>query len=335
MKAVVFTRYGSPDVLELKEVEKPAPGEEGVLVRVHAASLNDWDWAALHGVPRVNRYLFGIRSPKKQILGSDIAGRIEAVGRNVRKLRPGDEVFGDLSGRWGGFAEFVCAREDSLALKSPGMSFEQAAAIPQAAMLAVQAFRAMGAVRAGQRLLINGAGGGVGTFAIQLARLYGLVVTGVDSAGKLDLLRSMGAAHVIDYTQEDFTRSGRRYDWILGVKTTRSALDCARALSPDGTYVTVGGSMARLFQALLWWPWITMVQKKRIRVVILKPNEDLALMKELFEANKVVPVIDGPYSLEEVPVAFRRFGEGRHRGKVVISLGQHDAARMGSAERGG
>jgi NADPH:quinone reductase-like Zn-dependent oxidoreductase len=320
MKAIVFTKYGSPDVLELKEVEKPTPGDGEVLIRVHAASLNDWDWAALHGVPFVNRLIFGLRFPKKQILGSDIAGHIEAVGRNARTFQPGDEVFGDLSGQWGGFAEYVCARENALALKPPGMTFEEAAAIPQAAMLAVQGLRAMKRIEPGQKLLINGAGGGVGTFAIQLAKLYGLEVTAVDSAEKLEMLRSMGAAHVIDYAEEDFTKTGQRYDLVLDVKTTRSVLDCARALSPNGTYVTVGGSMARLFQALLLRPWVAIFQRKNIRLVSLKANQDLPYMKELFEQGKVVPVIDGPYALSDVPEAFRRFGRGRHKGKVVITL---------------
>jgi NADPH:quinone reductase-like Zn-dependent oxidoreductase len=326
MRAIVFTRYGSPDVLELKEVEKPTPKDDEVLIKVHAASLNDWDWGALHGVPFVNRLMFGLLSPKRQILGSDIAGRIEAVGKNVLQFRPGDDVFGDLSGEWGGFAEYVCARENALAPKSPNMTFEQAAAIPQAAMLAVQGLRDVGRIQTGQKLLINGAGGGVGTFAIQIAKLYEVEVTAVDSAEKLDLLRSLGADHVIDYTQEDFTRNRQRYDLILDVKTNRSVLDCARALSPNGTYVTVGGSMARLFQALLWWPWIALTTHKRIRIVALKPNKDLAYMKELFEAGKVVPVIDGPYQLKEVPEAFRLFGAGRHKGKVVITVEQLDVS---------
>jgi NADPH:quinone reductase-like Zn-dependent oxidoreductase len=325
VKAIVFTKYGSPDVLELKEVEKPSPKDDEVLIRVHAASLNDWDWGALHGVPFVNRLMFGLLYPKKQILGSDVAGRIETVGKNVRQFQPGDEVFGDLSGRWGGFAEYVCARENALALKAPNMTFEEAAAIPQAGMLALQGLRDLGRIQPGQKVLINGAGGGVGTFAIQIAKLYGVEVTAVDGPGKLDLLRSMGAEHVIDYTREDFTRSGQRYDLILDVKTTRSILDCARALSPNGTYVTIGGSMARLFQALLLWPWIAMTQKKNIRLLALKPNKGLDTMKELFEAGKVVPVIDGPYGLSEVPEAFRRFGEGRHKGKVVITVEQLDA----------
>jgi NADPH:quinone reductase-like Zn-dependent oxidoreductase len=322
MKAVVFTRYGSPDVLELREVEKPTPRDDQVLIRVHAASLNDWDWGALQGTPFVNRLIFGLLRPRKQILGSDIAGRVEAIGRDVRQFQPGDEVFGDLSGDWGGFAEYVCARESALVLKAPGMTFEQAAAIPQAALLALQGLRDKGRIQPGQKLLINGAGGGVGTFAIQIARSYGVEVTGVDSPEKLGMLRSLGAEHVIDYTQEDFTRGGERYDLILDVKTSRSVSDCARALKPNGVYVTVGGSMPRLLQALVLGPWIWLTKHKSIRILALKANKGLAHMKELFEAGKVVPVIDGPYELAEVPEAFRHFGEGRHKGKVVITVEQ-------------
>ncbi len=322
MNAIVFTKYGTPDVLELKEVDKPTPKDDEVLIKVYAVSINDWDWGLLQG-DSINRLMYGLLKPKKRILGSDIAGRIEAVGKNVAQFQPGDEVFGDLSGEWGGFAEYVCARENALALKAPGMTFEEAAAIPQAAMLAVQGLRDKGQIQQGQKLLINGAGGGVGTFAIQLAKLYGVEVTGVDSSGKLDMLRSMGFDHVIDYTQEDFTKNGRRYDLILDVKTNRSIFDYLRALSPNGIYVTVGGSMLRLFQALLLWPLISIISKKKIRIVALKLNKDLAYMKELFEAGKIKPVIDGPYKLSEVPEAMRYFGEGKHQGKVVITL-EHD-----------
>ena len=322
MKAIVFTKYGSPDVLELRDVEKPTPADDEVLIRVHAASINDWDWGALHGTPFVNRLMFGLVNPKKQILGSDIAGRIEAVGKNTSQFRPGDAVFGDLSGRWGGFAEYVCARENALLLKSPSMTFEQAAAIPQAGLLALQGLRDLGPIQSGQKLLINGAGGGAGTFAIQIAKQYGAEMTAVDSSEKLDMLRSIGADHVIDYTREDFTRNGRSYDLILDVKTNRSIFDCVRALSPNGVYVTMGGSTARLLQALLLSPWISMTTDKRFRILMLKANKGLSDMKQLFEAGKVVPVIDGPYKLSEVPQAFRRFGEGRHKGKVVITLDQ-------------
>jgi NADPH:quinone reductase-like Zn-dependent oxidoreductase len=274
MKAIVYTEYGPPEVLQLKEVEKPTPKDNEVLIRVHAASVNDWDWGLLQGTPFVNRLLFGLLKPKKKILGSDIAGRIEAVGKNVGQFQPGDDVFGDLSGDWGGFAEYVCARENALALKPVSMTFNEAAAIPQAAMLALQGLRDKGHIQQGQRLLINGAGGGVGTFAVQIAKLYGVEVTGVDSSGKLDMLRSMSFDQVIDYTQEDFTKSGQRYDLILDVKTNRSIFDYTRALSPNGVYVTVGGSMARLFQALFLGPWISMISKKRIRIVGLKQNAE-------------------------------------------------------------
>lgn len=320
MKAIVFERYGDPDVLELREVEKPAPGADQVLVKVHAVSVNDWDWGLLRGTPFVNRLGFGFFRPKKKILGSDIAGRIEAVGINVTRFKPGDEVFGDLSRDWGGFAEYVCARETALALKPPGMTFVEAAAIPQAGMLAVQGLLDKGHIKAGQKLLINGAGGGVGTFGVQIAKLYGVEVTGVDSSGKLEMLRSMGFDHVIDYTQEDFTKNGQCYDLILDVKTTRSIFDYMRALSPNGIYVTVGGSMSRLFQIILLWPLISLISKKSIRVVVLKLNKDLAYMNELFEAGKMKPVIDGPYKLSEVPEVMRYFGKGNHKGKIVIAL---------------
>lgn len=326
MKAIVYKKYGTPDVLELEEVDKPVPKDDEVLIKVHAVSINDWDWGLLRGAPFAFRLLSGFPRPKKKILGSDIAGRIEAVGKKVTQFQPGDEVFGDLSGDWGGFAEYVCARENALARKPASMTFEQAAAIPQAAMLALQGLRDTGHIQSGQRVLINGAGGGVGTFAIQIAKLYGVEVTAVDNPGKLQMLRSMGAERVIDYTQDDFTKNGQCYDLILDVKTNRSMFDYARALSPNGVYVTVGGSMARLFQALFLGPWIKMISKKNIRIVMLKQNKDLAYMNELFEAGKLVPVIDGHYELGDVPEAFRHFGEGRHKGKVVITLGRLDVS---------
>jgi len=319
MKAIVYERYGSPDVLALREVDKPIPKDDEVLIRVHAVSINDWDWGLLQGIPFINRLFYGLLKPKKKILGSDIAGRIESVGKNVKKFQPGDEVYGDLSGDWGGFAEYVCARENALELKPASMTFDEAAAIPQAAMLAVQGLRDKGQIQPGQRLLINGAGGGVGTFAVQIAKLYGVEVTGVDSSGKLDMLRSMGFEQVIDYTQEDFTNSGQCYDLILDVKTNRSVFDYTRALNPNGIYVIVGGFLDRVFQALLLGPWISMIRKKKIRIVGLKPNKDLAYMNELFEAGRVKPVIDGPYKLSEVPEAMWYFGEGNHKGKIVIT----------------
>jgi len=319
MKALVYTKYGSPEVLQINEVEKPFPKDDEVLVKVHAVSINDWDFGLLQG-DFINRILNGLRKPKRTILGSDIAGRIEAIGKNISKFKIGDEVYGDLSGRWGGFAEYACAQEKALALKPATMSFEEAAAIPQAAMLAVQGLIDKGKIHAGQKLLINGAGGGVGTFGVQIAKLYGIEVTGVDSTGKLDMLRSLGFDHVIDYTREDFTKNGQQYDLILDAKTNRSMFDYARALSPHGVYVTVGGSTGRLFQSLLVGPWISMVNKKHIRLVALKTNKDLIYMNQLFEAGKVKPVIDGPYKLENFHEAFRIFDKAEHKGKVVITM---------------
>ena len=274
MKAIVYTKYGTPDVLELKEVDKPIPRENEVLIKVYAVSINDWDLGLLQG-DLINRLLNGLLTPKIKILGSDIAGRIEAVGKNVKKFQPGDEVYGDLSGSWGGFAEYVCAHENALALKPASMSFEEAAAIPQAAMLAIQGLRDKGKIQSGQKLLINGAGGGVGTFAVQIAKLYGVEVTGVDSSGKMDMMRSMGFDHVINNKQEDFTKNGKSYDLILDVKTNRSIFDYTRVLSRNGIYVTVGGSLIRLLQALFLRPWISLISKKKICFVALKSNKDL------------------------------------------------------------
>jgi NADPH:quinone reductase-like Zn-dependent oxidoreductase len=321
MKAVVMERYGTPDVLQLRDVAKPTPKADEVLVRVHAASVNDWDWGMLQGTPFMNRILNGLFTPKVRIIGGDIAGRVEAVGEDVQAFRPGDEVYGDLcmSG-FGAFAEYACAPEAGLALKPPSMTFEQAAAIPQAGTLAVQGLIDVGRIRSGQGLLLNGAGGGVGTFALQMAKLYDVEVTVVDKAGKLDMLRAMGADHVIDYLKEDFTRGGKCYDLILDVKTNRSPLAYTRALNPYGTYATVGGNTLRLLQALVMGPLISRLSNKHVRIVTLKPNKDLAYMNELFEAGRLVPVIDGPYKLANVPDAFRLFGTGDYKGKIIITM---------------
>jgi NADPH:quinone reductase-like Zn-dependent oxidoreductase len=322
MKAIVYTKYGPPDVLQLKEVEKPTPKDNEVLIKVHAASVNSWDWDLLRGTPFLNRLMFGLLKPKTKILGCDIAGRVEAVGRNVKQFQPGDEVFGDISGcGWGGFAEYVCARENVLALKPASMTFEEVAAVPQAAVLALQGLCDKGQIQSGQKVLTNGAGGGVGTFAVQIAKSFGAEVTGVDSTRKLDMVRSIGADQVIDYTQEDFTKNGQRYDLILDVVAYRSMFDYKRALSPKGIYVMVGGSMALMFQVLFLGPWISMTASKKMGLLMHKPNKkDLNFMKELFEADKVVPVIDRRYSLSEVAEALRYFGEGHAKGKIVITL---------------
>jgi NADPH:quinone reductase-like Zn-dependent oxidoreductase len=319
VKALLYDKLGSVDFLEIREIEKPTPKKNEVLVKVHAVSINDWDCGFLHDVflTRLARRL----NPKK-IIGCDVAGVIESAGPEAKLFKPGDAVFGDLSrfgrGGFGAFAEYVCARENALALKPAGMTFEQAAAIPQAGMLALQGLLAGGPLRPGQKLLINGAGGGVGTFAIQIAKLQDVEVTGVDSAEKLDMMRSIGFDHVIDYRAEDFTKSGKRYDLILDTKTNRSLFDYASALDPGGTYATVGGTSHLLQIALL--RLIARLGKKKIRLVMLKQNKDLAYLKELFEAGKFVPVIDGPYRFSEAREAFRHFVGAKHKGKVVIRI---------------
>ncbi len=321
MKAIVMERYGTPDVLELKDVARPAPEADEVLVRVHAASVNDWDWGLLRGEPFISRLLYGLLTPRVRIPGCDIAGRVEAVGAAVRSFRPGDEVYGDLcmSG-FGAFAEYACAPEAALARKPAGMTFEQAAAIPQAGMLAVQGLIDAGRIRSGQKVLLNGAGGGVGTFALQIARLHDVEVTVVDKPGKLDVLRALGADHVIDYLQEDFTRGGELYDLILDVKTNRSPFAYARALRPGGIYATVGGTMPRLLQVWILGPLISRLHGKQVRLVTLKPNKDLDYMNSLFEAGRLTPVIDGPFGLADLPEALRLFGAGDHRGKIVVTM---------------
>jgi NADPH:quinone reductase-like Zn-dependent oxidoreductase len=324
MKAIVCTRYGSPDVLQLKEVAKPIPKEDEVLVKVHAASLNAADFEILRGTWSA-RFGGPIR-PQHKIPGSDIAGRVEAVGRNVKRFQPDDEIWGDLSFPYGygTFAEYVSVSETALALKPAGMTFEEASTYPQAAIISVQTLRDKGQIQPGQKVLINGAGGGMGTFAVQIAKYYGAEVTGVDSTRKLDLLRSIGADHVIDYTQEDYTRNGQRYDLILDVVAHRSIFDYRRALSPEGIFIIVGGSLATFLQVLTLGTLISRIGSKKLGLNAYEPNkkEDLDLLAELFEAGKVVPVIDKRYPLSEVPEALRYLEEGHARGKVVIIVEQ-------------
>lgn len=320
MKAITYTEYGSPDVLQIKEVAKPTPTDDEVLIKVQAVSVNRSDWEGLRGKPLYAR-IGGLLKPRHQILGSDIAGRVEMAGRSIRRFQPGDEVFGDILGRMGGFAEYVCARERALALKPASMTFEEVAAIPQAAVIALQGIRDKGQVQPGQKVLINGAGGGAGTFAVQLAKLYGAEVTGVDNTGKLDFMRSLGADHVIDYTREDFTKNGKQYDLILDLVAHRSVFAYKRALRPNGSYFFVGGSVATIFQILLLGPWIRRTTGKKIRLLAVQPNlKDMVYITELYEAGKVVPAIDRRYPLSEVPEALRYLGEGRAKGKVVITV---------------
>jgi NADPH:quinone reductase-like Zn-dependent oxidoreductase len=323
MKAIVYTKYGPPDVLNLEEVREPTPRDDEVLIKVHAASANARDWRLLRADPFLVRLNLGLLKPKHNTLGSDIAGRVEAVGGNVKQFQPGDEVFGDLSGGGfgGGFAEYVCASEDALALKPASLTFEEAAAAPMAAVTALQGLRDKGRIQPGQKVLINGASGGVGTLAVQIAKSFGAEVTGVCSTRKSDMVRSIGADHVIDYTQEDFTRNGQRYDLILAVNGYRPISDYKRALNAKGIYVMVGGSTAQIFQALLLGPWMSMTGSKKMGALSAKPDqEDLVFVKELVEAGKVIPVIDRRYPLSGVAEALRYLEEGHARGKVVITV---------------
>jgi NADPH:quinone reductase-like Zn-dependent oxidoreductase len=322
MKAIVYTKYGSPDVLQLKDIEKPTPEDNQVLVRVHAGSLNAYDWHMLRAKPFLVRLMGGgFLKPKRQILGSDFAGRVEAVGRNVKQFQPGDEVFG----MGGGFAEYVCKREDRLALKPTNMSFEEAAAVPMAAVTALQGLRDRGKIQPGQRVLIDGASGGVGTFAVQIAKSFGAEVTAVCSTRNLDRARSIGADHVIDYTQEDFTKNGQHYDLILAANGHHSIIDYKRALGPKGTYVMTGGSMAQMFQTMLLGPLISKTGSKKMGSMMAEQSQrDLIFLRELIETGKVVPVIERRYPLSQVAEALRYLEEGHAQGKIVITLEQND-----------
>jgi NADPH:quinone reductase-like Zn-dependent oxidoreductase len=316
MKAIVFTEYGSPDVLQVREVPKPVPKDDELLIKVHAVSVNRSDWEGLIGKPLYAR-IGGLR----QILGSDIAGHVEVVGKNNTQFQPGDEVFGELADYQGGFAEYVCARGKLLALKPTWMRFEEAAAIPQSGVIALQGIRDTGHVQSGQKILINGGGGGSGMFAIQLAKMYGAEVTGVDNTGKLDFMRTLGADHVIDYTSEDFTRNGKQYDFILDLIAHLSAFDYNRALKPNGSYFAVGGSVATLLEILLLGPWIRMVTSKNLRILMVRRNrKNLEAITELCESGKVIPVIDKRYTLSQAPEALRYLGKGHAKGKLVITV---------------
>lgn len=320
MKAVVYSEYGSPDVLRLKEIAKPVPTDDQVLIKIHAVSINGSDNEALIGRPLYAR-IGGLRKPGHPILGSDIAGRVESVGSNIREFQVGDQVFGEIPGYHGGFTEYACVPEKNLAQKPDGLTFAQAAAIPQAGVIALQGIRNQGQVHAGQKVLIHGAGGGAGTFAVQLAKLYGAEVTAVDNTYKQDYLRSLGADHVIDYTREDFTRNGKQYDLILDVVAHRSVFSYQRSLASNGTYFFVGGSVGVLFQILLLGPIIKKTTNKNIRPLVVQPNrQDLISITELCESGQIIPVIDKQYSLSEVPDAMRYVGEGRAKGKIVITV---------------
>jgi len=320
LKAVVGTEYGSPDDLELQEIDKPVVDGDGVLVRVRATSVNPLDWHFMRGLPYFVRLTAGLRRPKRSVPGVDVAGHVEAVGENVTQFQPGDEVFGS---RGGAFAEYVCGGERNFVAKPVGLTFEQAAAVPGAGCTALQALRDRGQIQPGQRVLINGAAGGVGTFAVQIAKAFGADVTGVCSTRNVDMVRSIGADQVIDYTREDFTRVGQRYDLILDAVGNRSLSDFRRALTPKGTLVLVGGGSGRLLgplalplRALVVSPF---VGQRLLPFLAKVSKEDLVVLKELIEAGKVTPVIDRTYPLSEAPEAIRYLEAGHAQGKVVIT----------------
>jgi NADPH:quinone reductase-like Zn-dependent oxidoreductase len=327
MKSIIYTQYGSPDVLQFKDIEKPTPKENEVLVKIHAASANPLDWHLMRAEPFLARLENGLLKPKITKLGADIAGRVEAVGKNVTEFKPGDDVFGDiwLSGL-GGFAEYGCIHEDTLVLKPANISFEQAAAVPVAALTALQGLRNKGQIQAGQKVLVNGASGGVGTFAVQIAKSFGCEVTGVCSTRNLELVRSIGADHVIDYTREDFTNNGQQYDLIYCAVGNRSITDYKRALKPQGVCVIAGFTNLRLlFEHMLIGPRRSKAGGKRVGLMdTAKTNKkDLVFMQELLAAGKVVPVIDKRYPLSETAEAIRYLETGRARGKVIITVEQN------------
>ncbi len=321
MKVMIYEKYGPPEVLLLKEIEKPIPKDHEVLIKIHAASITFGDLAAVKGEPFMVRFTLGLREPKYKTPGKDVAGEVEAVGANVKEFKVGDAVFGDLSEcGWGAYAEYVSVPENAIVHKPANSSFEEAAAVPESAVVALQGLRNLGQIQSGQKVLINGASGGIGTFAVQIAKSFGTHVTGVCSTRNLDLVRSIGADQVIDYTKEDFTLSGQLYDLILATAGYRSLFEYRRALAPNGHYVATGGEMAQIFQPMLLGPWLSTGGRKMTNLA-MKPNKnDLTFVKDLIEDGKVKPVIDKCFPLNEVPEAFRYYGQGRSRGKVVVTM---------------
>src|SRR6267143_447018 len=320
MKAIVHTQYGPPGVLQFTEVAKPTPTADEVLIALYAASVNPLDLFSMRGAPII-RLIPGLRTPKQQVLGCDIAGRVEAVGRQVKQFQPGDEVFGVTGFAGGGFAEYACAMEDKLALKPAKSSFEDAAAVPIAAITALQGLRDQGRIQRGHKVLVDGASGGVGTFAVQIAKSFGAEVTAVCSTRNVATARSIGADHVIDYARDDFTQSGQRYDLILAANAHHSIFDYRRALCQDGIYAISGGGLPQIFQAMLLAPLLSRMGSKKMCFFMAKiKQKDLVLLKDLLETRKVVPVIDRRYLLSEVAEALRYLEEGHAQGKVVITV---------------
>ena len=323
MKATWQTQYGSPDVLQLVDVPKPTPADGEVLVKVQAASVHAGDWHLMRGTPFLIRLMFGgIFKPTINILGSDLAGQVEAVGKEVTQFQPGDEVFGNLSeSGWGAFAQYVCAPTDALQPKPANVTFEEAAAVPTSAVVALQALRDCGQIQSGQQVLINGASGGVGSFAVQIAKIYGAEVTAVCRTEKMEMVRSLHPDHIIDYTQQSVIQVGQQYDLILDTAAYRSVLDYQQVLSPEGAYVLVGGSTARFFQVMLFGSLLSKILHRKMTALAMKVNpNDLAIVKDWLEARKIAPCIDRSYPLREVPEAIRYLEQRQVRGKVTIRV---------------
>lgn len=321
MKAIVFNQYGQPDVLLLEEVKKPSPRNNEVLIKVHAVSLNYADWHMLTGTPFVARLSFGLFRPMKNILGADIAGVVEAIGPGITRFKPGDEVYGDLGMvGFGGLAEYVCAPEHVIATKPTNLTYEESAALPMASVTALQALQNDGQVQPGQEVLIHGSAGGVGTFAIQIAKYLGAEVTGVCSTRNIEQTLALGADHVIDYLKEDFAANGKTYDLILGINGNRSIFDYRKALAPNGKYLMIGGSDKQIFQFMLLGPFIARPGQKMGSVFAKTLSKELIAIKDLAEAGKIRPLIDRTYKLAETPEAMRYLGTGHARAKIIIKI---------------
>ena len=324
MKAVVLTQYGSADVLQVRDIDKPTPKADEVLIKIHASSINAADKYIMSGSPFLVRLMTGgiLNPPKNKVLGADVAGIVDAVGADVKQFKVGDEVFADMSGvASGGYAEYATVPEKITVLKPSNISFEQAASVPLAAVTALQGLRDYGNISAGQKVLINGASGGVGTFAVQIAKFYGTEVTATCSTSKVEMVRSIGADHVIDYTQEDFTKNGQAYDLIFDIAAYRSPAEYKSSLTPQGKYVLAGGSIPRIFQVMLFGKWFSRNSQQTITGFTANPSQDdLAFMSNLLESGKVVPVIDRCFTLEQTAEAMRYFEAGHTQGKVVISI---------------
>ncbi|GAA6140167.1 NAD(P)-dependent alcohol dehydrogenase [Arenicella sp. 4NH20-0111] len=321
MKAIVLSKYGGPESLRLEDVEKPTPAEGEVLIRVVATAINDYDWSLMRGKPYVYRLMFGIVSPKTKIPGMELSGVVEALGATSEKFKIGDAVYGDISDHgFGSFAEYICISESCVELKPKSISFDIAASIPHASMLAVQGLIDLGCLQKKQRVLINGAGGGVGSYALYIAKSFDAEVTGVDTGVKLNKMTSMGFDHVIDFRQQDFTQNGQKYDLILDAKTNRSIFRIIRSLSRGGRYISVGGDLNRLLVIVLLKRWISKFYGHTVEVVNLRANKDLTYIENLYELGKIVPNIEGPYRMSDIPWLVQYFGEGKHTGKIVVNI---------------